>query len=88
MQCAFDDPSIGIWMCPERNDAGDAGLFGAAAQVGKLRNVTIDDGGTTRLDAKKDLGLGIGDFGERAQELQMHGRDRGDDCDMRPDQPG
>ncbi len=35
----------------------------------------------------EDLGLGVGDLLDRAEEAEMHGSDGGDDGDMRPDQP-
>ena len=73
-------------MLAERNDAGDAGFFGAALEMGELRDVAIDDRRAARLDAEKDFGLGVGDLCERAQIFQMHRRDRGDDRDMRADE--
>ena len=87
MQRAFDQPRIGRFMLAERNDAGDAGLLGAALEMGELRDIAIDDRRAARLDAEKDLGLGVGDLGQRAEVFQMHRRDRGDDRDMRADQP-
>ena len=87
MQRAFDQPCIGRFMLAERNNAGDAGLFGAALEMGELRDIAIDDCRAARLDAEKDFRLGVGDLGQRAEVLQMHRRDRGDDRDMRADQP-
>ena len=74
-------------MLAERNNAGDAGLFRPALEMGELRDIAIDDCRAARLDAEKDFRLGVGDLDQRAEILQMHRRDRGDDRDMRTDQP-
>ena len=66
---------------------GDAGFLGAALEMGELRDVAVDERGAAGLDAEKDFSLGIGDLGERAEEFQMYRRNRGDDRDMRADQP-
>ncbi len=67
MQRAFDQPRIGRFMLAERNDAGDAGLFGAALEMGELRDIAIDDCRAARLDAEKDLRLGVGDLGRASR---------------------
>ena len=64
-----------------------ARLFRPALEMGKLRDIAIDDCGAAGLDAEKDLGFGVGDLRQRAQEFEMHRRDRGDDGDMRANQP-
>ena len=53
-----------------------------------MRIVAIDDRGAARLDALKNLRLGVGDGLDRGEEFEMHRLDRGDDRDMRAHQPG
>ena len=50
--------------------------------------VARQDRGAAGFDAQKDLGLGFGDGGGRGEEFHMHRFHRGDDGDMRADQPG
>jgi hypothetical protein len=73
--------------CSPNEDAGDACLLGAALEVRELRVVAIDHRGAAGFEPEKDLRLGVGDFGQRAEEFEVHRRDRGDDGDVRPRQP-
>ena len=59
----------------------------ARCEPRELRIVAVDHRRAARLDAGENLGLGVGDRLDRAEEFQMHRRDRGDDGDMRPHQP-
>ena len=54
----------------------------------ELRDIGIDHRGAARLDAGEDLRLRVRDGIERAEEFQMHRRDRGDDRHMRTHQRG
>ena len=49
----------------------------------ELRRVAVEDRRAARLDAGEDLRLGVGDRLDRAEMLDMHRRDRGDERDMR-----
>ena len=49
--------------------------------------VTVEHGGTARLQAEKDFGLGIGDRLDRREKAEMRRLDRGHHGDVRPDQP-
>jgi len=71
----------------ERDHARDAGFSGATFQMSELRDVAIDHRRAVPLHTEEDLGLGIGDFAERAEKLQMHRRDGGDDRRMRAREP-
>ena len=82
MQRAFDEPRVRLLVLAEGDDAGDAGLLGAALEARELRVVAIDDRGTAGSETEKDLRLGVGDLGERAEEFEVHRRDRGDDGDV------
>ena len=59
-----------------------------AAQAVELRIVAVDDGGPAGLEPVEDLGLGVGDRLDRAEEFEMHRLDRGDDRHMRARQGG
>ena len=50
-----------------------------------VRRVVGDDGDAVGLEPFEDLGLGVGDRLFRAEILDMRGRDRGDERDMRAD---
>ena len=63
-------------------------LFAARFKPRELRIVAVDHRRAARLDALEDFRLGVGDLLDRAEELQMHRLDRGDDRDMRAHQPG
>ena len=51
----------------------------------ELGSVAIEDRGSARLEAEKDLRLGVGDRFERAEIFDMDRRDRGDQRRMRAD---
>src|SRR5580692_9252559 len=70
MQRAFYEARIGLRMGAERHHPLDAGRIGGALELCELRNVAVDDGSATRLHAKKDFRLGVGDLVERAEELE------------------
>ena len=74
---------VGLCLLAERDDARDAGGFGGFFQPRILRVVAVEHRGAAGLDAQEDLGLGVGDFFQRAEKLQMHRRDGGDDGDVR-----
>ena len=56
---------------------------GGRLQPLELRSVAIQDGSSPRLEAKEDLGLRVGDGFDRAEMLDVDGRDRRHECDMR-----
>jgi hypothetical protein len=83
----IEQPRIGFGVLAEGDDAFDAGRAGMPLQPREMRIVAIDHGGAARLDAAEDLGLGVGDLLDRAEEFQVHRLDRGDDRRMRARQP-
>ena len=70
----------------EGDNARNARRLGGVGEPLELRVVAIEHGGAARLDAQEDLGLGVGDFFQRAEIFQMHRLDRGDDRNMRAHQ--
>ena len=53
-----------------------------------VRIVGIEDRDAAGHEARKNLGLGVGDGLDRVEEFEMHRRDGGDDRDMRSRQRG
>ena len=87
MQGAFDQARVGLGVRTKRDHAPDGRGFGAAFEMAELRTVAIEHRHAVFLQSEKNLSLGVGDLGERAEKFQMHRRDRGDDRDMRTRQP-
>ena len=83
----LDQARLRARVLAETDNVGDARLCRAPLQPGEVRIVPVEDGGAARLEPEKDLGLGVGDFGDAVEELEMHRRDGRHDCDMRADQP-
>ena len=52
-------------------NVADAGVAGRGSEPFIERRVAIDDAAPARLDAEKDLGLGIGDIVERSEMPEM-----------------
>ena len=88
MQGAFDQTCIGFGVLAERDHTRDVRFLGAAFEMRELRDVAIDDGGAVFLQSEKDLGLGVGNFGQGTEKFEMHRRDSGDDRHMRAREAG
>ena len=80
-----DHAHIGLLRFTEAHDFG-AMVFGVVLQPLVVGVVAIDDRDAAGLEAAEDLGLGIGDLLDRAEEAQMHRSDGRDDGDVRPDE--
>src|SRR3984885_15839656 len=83
MERKLDEPRIRFRVLPERDDAGNLRLFRAAHEMGELRVVAVEHGGAAVFQPEKNLRLGVGDFGERPEKLQMHRRYRSDQNNVR-----
>ncbi len=86
-EVGIDETPVGVQMGTESQDAPRAGPLRAGEEPRELLAVAWQNRDTARLEAREDLGLGVGDRLDRAQELEMGGRYPGNGGDVRPDLP-
>src|SRR5207237_10583653 len=83
VQRGLDQTCVGAGVLAKADDALDSGASGAALKPPELRIDAVDDRGAARLKPEKDLGLGLGDGVDRAEEFKMNRLDGGDDRHVR-----
>ena len=88
LQRAPDQTCVGLRVLAERDDTFHAGAARPMLQAGEQRIVAVDHRHAAALEAEEDLGLGVGDGLERAEELEMDRLDGGDDRHLRPCETG
>src|SRR5215475_11230492 len=71
LQRELDEPRVGHGVLAEGDDTR-ASAAGGRRQPLEMRIVAVDYGGAACLEPAEDLGLGVGDRLDRAEELQMH----------------
>src|SRR5665809_89561 len=75
-----DGARVGFFGLTEAYDFR-AAVTGALRESLIMRVVAIEDCRAARLEPIEDLGLGVGNLLDRAEEAEMHRRDGGDDGD-------
>src|SRR5215213_6452233 len=86
LQRVLDEPRIRMLVLAERDDLFHAHATRSLSETLVLCDVAIDYGRATGFNTGENLRLGVRDGVKRAEEFQMHGRNGGDDGNLRAHQ--